>query len=77
MESSQETVYVVKGLKINLIGLRAIIALQLIQRVYATYNQEPDVVKQFPKVFEGLGNLGEAYKIKLKENATPYSSFVP
>ena len=52
MESSQETVYVVKGLKINLIGLNAITALQLIQRVYATYNQEPDVVKQFPKVLK-------------------------
>ena len=46
--SSQETVYVVKGLKTNLIGLSAITALQLIQRVYATYNQEPDVGKQFP-----------------------------
>ena len=67
----------VKGLKTNLFGLSAITALQLIQRVYATYNQEPDVVKQFPKVFEGLGNLGEAYQIKLKENATPYSLFVP
>ena len=74
--SSQETVYVVKGLKTNLLGLSAITALQLIQRVYATYNQEPDVVKQFPNFFESLGNLGEAYQIKLKENATPYSLFV-
>ena len=53
----------VKGLKTNLLGLSAIIALQLIQKVYATYNQEPDVVKQFPNAFEGLGNLGEAYQI--------------
>ena len=72
-----KTVYVVKGLKTNLLGLSAITALQLIQRVYATYNQEPDVGKQFPNILEGLGNLGEAYQIKLKENATSYSLFVP
>ena len=35
--SLQETVYVVKGFKTNLLGLSAITALQLIQRVYATY----------------------------------------
>ena len=34
--SSLETVYVVKGLKTNLLGLSAITALQLIQRVNAT-----------------------------------------
>ena len=43
--SSQVTIYVVKGLKNNLLGLSAVTALQLIQRVYATYNREPDVVK--------------------------------
>ena len=75
--SSQETVHVVNGLKTNLLGLSAITALQLIQRVYATYNHEPNVVKQFLKFFEGLRNLGEAYQIKLKENATPYSLFIP
>ena len=53
----------VKGLITNLLGLSAITTLQLIQRVYATYNQKPDVVKRFLKVFEGLGNLGEAYQI--------------
>ena len=67
----------IKGLKTNLFGLSAITALQLIQRVYTTYNQEPDVVKQSPKVFESLDNLMEAYQIKLKENATSYSLFVP
>ena len=35
---SLETVYVVKGLKTNLLGLSAITALQLIQRVYTIKN---------------------------------------
>ena len=34
-------------------------------------------MKQLPKVFEGLGNLGEAYQIKLKENVTTSSLFFP
>ena len=68
--SSQETVYVVKGLIMNLLGLSAIITFQLIQRVYATYNQKPDVVKRFLKSFRGsLPN-------NLKENASPYSLLV-
>ena len=75
--STQEFVYVVRGLKTNLLGLRTITALQLVQRVYTTYSEEPDVVKQFPKVFKGLGNLGGAYHIRLKEDANPYSLFVP
>ena len=75
--STQEFVYVVWGLKTNLLGLRTITALQLVQRVYTTYSEEPDVVKQFPKVFKGLGNLGGAYHIRLKEDANPYSLFVP
>ena len=35
----------------------------------------PSIHKQFPKVFQGLGNLGEEYEIKLKPDATPFSLF--
>ena len=28
-------------------------------------------------MFEGLGTLGEEYKIKLKEDVTPYSLYIP
>ena len=47
MENTLHKRLCAKGLKTNLLGLSAITALQLIQRMYATYNQEPDVVKQF------------------------------
>ena len=75
--SAREMVYVVQGLKTNLLGLRSITALQLVRRVHATNTGEPDVVKQFPEVFQGLGTIGDEYTIKLKENATPYSLYVP
>ena len=75
--SAREKVYVVQGPKTNLLGLQAMTALQLVRRVHATDTGEPDVVKQFSQVFQGLGNIGDDYQIKLKENATPYSLFVP
>ena len=31
--------------------------------------------KRFLKLFQGLGNLGEEYEIKLKLDATPFSLF--
>jgi len=33
--------------------------------------------EKFPQVFQGLGNLGEEYKIKLTPDAKPYSLFTP
>jgi len=40
-------------------------------------NCAADIRQRFPKVFEGLGNLGEEFEIKLKPNATPYALFTP
>ena len=59
----QETIFVVRGLKNNLIGLPA---LTVVQRVESTYSLLADVKKEFPKVFTGLGNFGEPYTITLK-----------
>ena len=67
----------VKGLKTNLLGLQAITALQLACRIDVVGTEEPDVVKRFPQVFQGLGTIGEEYQIKLKDNATPYSLYIP
>ena len=36
-----------------------------------------DVSRRFPKVFTGLGNLGEEYHIQLREGAIPYSLYTP
>lgn len=75
--SSSQTVFVIRGLKTNLLGLPAITSLHLLQRVNTTYTKGLDVREQFPNVFQGLGNLGEEYTIKLKEGAVPHSLFTP
>ena len=73
----QGDIYVVRGLKANLLGLPAITLLQLIQRLCTVKTESSDIEKQFPKVFSGLGTLGEEYEIKLKDNASPYAIYAP
>ena len=73
---SQQQVYVVDELTTNLLGLPAITALHLAARIEETHT-ETDITKHFPKVFKGLGNLGEEFVIKLKPDATPYALFTP
>lgn len=82
-KSSRQKVYVVEGLKTNLLGLPAITALHLAARLDVTANNNNDITasygenirKEFPKVFNGLGNLGEEFSIKLKPDATPHSTY--
>lgn len=81
--SCRQQVYVVKGLKNNLLGLPAITALNLAARVDmitgsdSTQSTTCTFREKFPQIFEGLGNLGEEYDIKLKPDAKPYSLYTP
>ena len=76
-KSVSQTVFVVRGLKCNLLGFPAITSLQLLSRVDAAHaeTEDQDFRKLFADLFSGLGNLGEEYEIKLKEGAVPYSLF--
>ena len=70
--------FVVKGLKTNLLGLPTITALNLAVRVdVITDVSEKDIPKQFPSLFQGLGSLGEEYNIQLKPEAKPFAIFTP
>ena len=66
-----------RGLKNNLLGLPALTALELVQRVESTYTSLSDMKIDFPKVFTGLGNFVDPYTIKLKEDATPQALHTP
>ena len=84
-ETTQQPVFVVDGLKINLLGLPAITALGLACRLDTTATDDAttcatiptDIEQQFPSLFQGLGNLGDEYEIRLKSGAIPYSLFAP
>ena len=74
--STKQQVYVIEGLKVNLLGLPAIQELNIIKRVDAL-DSLGSVKSRFPSVFRGLGTLGDEYKIELREGAVPYSLFAP
>ena len=76
--TASQPVYVVDGLKTNLLGLPTITALNLAARIDAlTGVSEQDIPKQFPLLFKGLGNLGEEYHIQLKPEAKPFGIYTP
>ena len=69
-------VFVVKDLKINLLGFPAITALNLIVRVQHISSSKESVFKSYSKVFQGLGTLGKEYKIPLKPVSKPYTPYI-
>ena len=75
--SYQEQIYVVKGLRNNLLRHRAIENLRLVKRMEAMSTQPLDANSKFPKVFSGLGTLGEEYTIRLKEDAQSHALHTP
>ena len=63
-----EPVYVIQGLRTNLLGLPAITVLKLVSRIDATSStEEQDWLAQYPSLFKGLGNLRDKYSIKLHD----------
>ena len=62
--------YVVKDLKTDLLGLPAI---NLVARVQSISGSKEPIMKQYAKLFTGLGTLGNEYKISLKPDAKPYA----
>ena len=77
--SSQQKIYVVRGLTTNLLGLPAIVSLHLASRVDTTTvaDYKSLIEECFPKVFKGLGNLGDPYVIKLAQGAMPHAIYAP
>ena len=74
--ATTQTIYVICGLKTNLLGLPAIEGLSLLCRV-DTMSEKQDILSQFSSLFSGLGTMGPEYEIKLQTDAVPYSIFTP
>ena len=76
-KSTLQTVFVVSGLKTNLLGMSAITSLTLATRIDSTETGvgQQDYRNMFPDLFTGLRNLGAPYDIQLKEGTTPHCVF--
>ena len=73
-KSVEQTVYVVKGIQNNLLGLPAIKALRMLAKVEAI---QKAILEQYPSLFTGLGTFKGEYKIELKPNAMPFALYTP
>ncbi|KAL0174321.1 hypothetical protein M9458_030289 [Cirrhinus mrigala] len=76
-KTTEQDIYVVAGLSKPLLGLPAIEALTLIQRLYTVHERQDDIRTQYPSVFSGLGKLNEPYTIELEPTAVPYALSSP
>ena len=76
-KQSSQTIYVISGLQTNLLGLPAIVSLQLASQINTTSKESGDIFQRFPSLFQGLGNLGEEYRITLKDGLWPHALFTP
>ena len=65
----------VRELKSNLLGLPAIMALQLLAKVESLHDEAAAIKSKFRQLFQGLGTMKGEYEIRLKPNATPHALF--
>jgi len=75
--SAAQEVYVLTGLSKPLLGLPAIEALHLVQRIEEVRDTPDDYKAAYPTVFPGLGCLKESYTIELEGNAIPFALSTP
>ena len=75
LQSTQQEIYVIRGLRKALLGRPAIEALQVVKQVEPV--QTSSIVKQLPELFQGLGRLKDNYKIQLRSEAKPFALTTP
>ena len=74
-KSSKQYIFVVDNLRVNLLGLPGIVALNLVSRINIT-DYIAMVEEKFPSLFRGLGTFGDPYTIQLKPNAEPKALYM-
>ncbi|UYV66076.1 K02A2.6-like, partial [Cordylochernes scorpioides] len=72
----KEKFYVIRRLSELLLSRRACELLNLARRIEVVARRI-NPIKEFPEVFEGLGQIGNPYEIKLKPGAKPYAVHTP
>ncbi|UYV65567.1 K02A2.6-like, partial [Cordylochernes scorpioides] len=72
----KEKIYVIRRLSEPLLSRRACELLNLARQIEVVATRI-NPIKEFPEVFEGLGQIGNPYEIKLKPGAKPYAVHTP
>lgn len=80
-KSIVEKIYVIKDFSKPLLGKSACVSINLLRKIHEVENvkateesvYKQQIIDQYPKLFEGLGELECEYEIKLKELTEPFS----
>ena len=75
--SVETTASIVDGAPSNLLGRDQICSLGLLQVAAAATSPLIDPVKEFPKLFTGLGEMPGTFNIALKEDTVPRCLYTP
>ena len=75
--STTQSIYVIQGLVNYLLGLPAIVVLQLLQRLDSVVEEALAIQSRYKAVFTGLGTIGDDYQISLKEGAKAHALHTP
>ena len=74
-KQATQTIFVLRNLQHNLVGLPAIRALDILTRISAI---SAPIKEQFPSLFTSLGTFpGSSYDMQLKPDAKPFALFTP
>ena len=76
-KTAKAVVFVVEGARRNLLGLPEIGNLELLSVVNAVCKHSFDALKEYPKLFEGLGTMPGEFKIKLMAGTDPFRLYSP
>ena len=81
--STQDKVFIIKGLREALLSRPAVESLGILQRplelgeTCAKSSDISDLLAQYPKLTSGLGLMKTEYRIKVKDDAKPYAVTYP
>lgn len=74
----QSKIYIIRGLKQNLLGKPEIKKFDLIRKVNnLRENNVKDIVSKFAEIFKGIGQFKKELNVEVKESTNPYFQAVP
>ena len=74
---SHEEIFMIKELQTPLVDRPAISSLNLVARITLIQSDQETITKQFPELFEDLGQMTGEYHIKLQSHTTPFALMTP
>ena len=74
-KSAKQHIFVADNLRVNLLGLPGIVALNLVARIDTMTDYAAMIEQKIPSLFRGRGTFGDTYTIELKPDSKPQALY--